>query len=92
MTARDVEYLEVRFDSEASLEAARKVIVIKAELGMGGVLVSTDMMSEEDVIEAVGLIGMPLPDIRDSGIYDDDMWPEWPEDTHEEAEASFVMA
>lgn len=92
MDDTDVEYFEVRFASEADLEAARGAIVMKAELGSGAVLVSSDMMSEEDILEAAAAAGIARPDISDSGITDEDMWPEWPEDSLDEEERPFAAA
>lgn len=88
----DSEYFEVRFASEADLEAARGLIVVKAELGTGAVLVSGDMMSEEEILEAADAAGIARPDISDSGITDEDMWPEWPEDRLDEEERPFAAA
>lgn len=88
----DSEYFEVRFASEADLEAARGLIVVKAELGTGAVLVSGDMMSEEEILEAADAAGIARPDIYDSGITDEDMWPEWPEDSLDEEQRPFAAA
>lgn len=92
MDDTDIEYFEVRFASEADLDAARGAIVVKAELGSGGVLVSSDMMSEEDIIEAAMAAGIARPSISDSRITDEDMWPEWPEDSLDESERPFAAA
>ncbi|MNU90986.1 hypothetical protein D3C71_808660 [compost metagenome] len=92
MDDTDIEYFEVRFASEADLEAARGAIVVKAELGSGAVLVSSDMMSAEEILEAAAVAGIARPDISDSGITDEDMWPEWPEDSLDEEERPFAAA
>jgi hypothetical protein len=90
MDDTDVEYFEVRFVDEADLEAARRLLFVNAELGSGGVLVSSEMMSEEDIIEAAMAAGVAQPEISDSGITDEDMWPEWPEDSLDEGERPFA--
>ncbi len=92
MDDTDIEYFEVRFASEADLEVARNAIVVKAELGSRAVLVSSDMMSEEDILQATIAVGITRPSISDSGITDEDMWPEWPEDSLDESERPFAAA
>jgi hypothetical protein len=92
MDDTDIEYFEVRFACEAELEAVRGAIVVKAELGSGAVLVSSDMMSEEDIMEAATAAVIARPSISDSGITDEDMWPEWPEDSLDESERPFAAA
>jgi hypothetical protein len=43
-------------------------------------------------MEAAAAAGVELPEIGDSGITDDDMWPEWTEDSMDEDERSFAIA
>jgi hypothetical protein len=80
MDAKDIEYFAVVFSNEEDLEAVRRELVVKAELGTGAVLVSSEMMSEEDILAAADAVGVERPEISDSGLTDDEMWPEWPED------------
>ncbi|NTF17402.1 hypothetical protein G6L37_03120 [Agrobacterium rubi] len=75
-----IEFFEVRFESETCLDAARHALHIRAELGSGAVLVSGDMMSREEIVHAALSAGVPVPDISDSGLSDEDMWPEWQDD------------
>lgn len=92
MDDTDIEYYEVRFATEADLEAVRKSLTVKAELGTGAVLISAEMMSAEDIMEAAASFGVLLPEISDSGINDEEMWPEWPEDSLDESERPFAAA
>jgi hypothetical protein len=88
----NIEHFEVRFASEADLDAVRGMLTVKAELGAGAALVSCAMMSEDEIIEAAAAAGVATPTISDSGITEEDMWPEWPEDCADGAERSYAAA
>lgn len=78
----DFDYWEVRFETEADLQAAYAVLPISAQSGPHVALVEDDRMGEDEIRQALRTMadGNVSFSISPSEATKDEMWPVWPED------------